>query len=67
MMNKNLASLALDEDSPFANSCLFTLDRLLLLLLLHRNSFFSSPKTSQQSVRKTYRPLIVFFSPCLLA
>ena len=31
------ASLALDEDSPYANSCLFTLDRLLLLLLLRKN------------------------------
>ena len=61
MINKHLASLALDEDSPFTNLCLFTLDRLPLLLLLHRNQFFSSPKTSQQSVRKTYRPLLVFY------
>ena len=30
-------SLALDEDSPFTNSCLFTLDRLPLLLLLRKN------------------------------
>ena len=25
---------------------------------------FSSPKTSQQNVRKIYRPLLVFFTPC---
>ena len=31
------ASLALDEDSPYTNSCLFTLDRLPLLLLLCKN------------------------------
>ena len=31
------ASLALDEDSPYTNSCLFTLDRLPLLLLLRKN------------------------------
>ena len=31
------ASLALYEDSPYTNSCLFTLDRLPLLLLLHKN------------------------------
>ena len=47
------------EDSPFTNSCLFTLDRLPLLVLLRRN--FSSLKTSQQSVRKTYPPLLVFY------
>ena len=32
------ASLALDEDSPYTNSCLFTLDRLPLLLLLRKTS-----------------------------
>ena len=31
-----------------------------LLLLLRKNQFFSSPKTSQQSVRKPYRPLLLF-------
>ena len=31
------ASLALDEDSPYTNSCLFSLDRLPLLLLLRKN------------------------------
>ena len=31
------ASLALDEDSPYTNLCLFTLDRLPLLLLLRKN------------------------------
>ena len=31
------ASLALDEDSPYTNSCLSTLDRLPLLLLLRKN------------------------------
>ena len=31
------ASLGLDEDSPYTNSCLFTLDRLPLLLLLRKN------------------------------
>ena len=54
---QHLKSLALNEDSPF------TLDRLPLLLLLRRNYFFSSPKTSHQSVGKTYRPLLVFYSP----
>ena len=54
MINKHLAFLALDEDSPYTNSCLFTLDRLPL---------FSSPKTSQQSLRKPYRPLLLFNSP----
>ena len=34
-----------------------------LLLLLRKNYFFSSPKTSQQSVRKPYRPLLLFNSP----
>ena len=29
-----------------------------LLLLLRKNQFFSCPKTSQQSVRKPYRPLL---------
>ena len=29
MINKHLASLAFELDSPFTNSCLFTLDRLL--------------------------------------
>ena len=37
MINKHLASLALDEDSPFTNLCLITLDRLSSLLLLRRN------------------------------
>ena len=55
------ASLALDEDSPYTKSCLFTLDRLPLLLLLRKNyKFFNSPKTSQQSVRKPNRPLLLF-------
>ena len=31
------ASLAVDEDSPYTISCLFTLDRLPLLLLLRKN------------------------------
>jgi len=31
------AFLALDEDSPNTNSCLFTLDRLPSLLLLRKN------------------------------
>ena len=35
-----------------------------LLLQLRKNQFFSSPKTSQQSVRKPNRPLFVFDSPC---
>ena len=30
-------SLALDEDSAYTKSCLFTLDRLPLLLLLRQN------------------------------
>ena len=63
MINKHLAFLVLDEDSPYTNSCLFTLDRLPLLLLLRKNQFFSSPKTSQQSVRKPYRTLLIFNSP----
>ena len=37
MINKHLAFLALDEDSPYTNSCLFTLDRLPLLLMLRKN------------------------------
>ena len=47
------------------NSCLFTLERLPLLLLLRKNQFSSSPKTSQQSERKPYCPLLVFNSPCV--
>ena len=47
MINKYLASLALDEDSPFTNSCLFTLDRLPLLLLLRA-------KTSSSAVQKRH-------------
>ena len=35
-----------------------------LLLLLRKNKFSKSPKTSQQSVRKPYCPLLVFNSPC---
>ena len=65
MMNRHLASLALDEDSPYTNSCLFTLDQLPLLLLLRKNQFSSSPKTSQQSVRKPCCPLLVFNSPLM--
>ena len=34
-----------------------------LLLLLRNYKFFSSPKTSQQSVRKPNRPLLLFNSP----
>ena len=68
MINKHLASLALDEDSPFTYSCLFELDRLPLLLLLRRNySSLAVPKTSQQSVRKTYRPLLVKNNPLYAA
>ena len=37
MINKHLAFLALDEDSPYTNSCLCTLDWLPLLLLLRKN------------------------------
>ena len=41
------ASLApLDEDSPYTNSCLFTLDRLPLLLLFR--------KTSSSAVQKRH-------------
>ena len=36
-----------------------------LLLLLRKNQIFSSPKTSQQSVRKPNRPLLLYNSPCL--
>ena len=57
------ASLAVDEDSPYTNSCLLTLGRLPLLLLLRKNYFFSSPTTSQQSVRKPYCSLLLFNSP----
>ena len=39
----------------------FTLDRLPLLL--RKNQSFSSPKTSQQSARKPYCPLLLFNSP----
>ena len=60
MINKHLAS---QQDSQFTNSGLFTLDRLPLLLLLRRNYFFSSPKTSKLSVRKTYRPSLYSISP----
>ena len=67
MINRHLAH----EDSPYTNSCLFTLDRLPLLLWLRKNisnardapDVFSSPKTSQLSVRKPYRPLLLFNSP----
>jgi len=37
MINKHLAFLVVDEDSPYTNSCLFTLDLLPLLLLLRKN------------------------------
>ena len=36
------ASLALDEDSPYTNSCLFTLDRLPLLLLLRHSKVYGN-------------------------
>ena len=39
----------------------FTLDQLPLLL--RKNQSFSSPKTSQQSARKPYCPLLLFNSP----
>ena len=63
MINRHWCISAFDEDSPYTNSCLFTLDRLPLLLLLRKNQFSSSPNTAQQSVRKPYCPLLVFNSP----
>ena len=94
MINKHLASLALDEikqlkmtthnqrrnwniykvggritlylneneDSPFTNSCLFTLDRLSLLLLLRRKETSSSAVQKHHS--KVYKNLSP--PPCIL-
>ena len=36
MINKQMAFLALDEDSPYTNSCLFTLDRHAFVIMLGR-------------------------------
>ena len=59
MINRHWCISALDEDSPNTNSCLFTLDRLPLLLLLRKNQFSSSPNTSQQSVRKSLYSILL--------
>ena len=58
MINKHLASLALDEDSSFTNSCLFTIDCLCYCCYEETSS---SAVQKRDSVRKTYRPLLVFY------
>ena len=46
MINKHLAFLALDEDSPYTNSCLFTLDRLPF--------YYCYAKTNSLAVQKRH-------------
>ena len=65
MINKHLASLALDEDSPFTNSCLFTLDRLSLLLLLRRN--YSSSAVQKRHSKVYEQPIAPSLYSILLA
>ena len=65
MINRHLAHLWRQMK---IHSCLFTLDRLPSLLLLRKNQFFSSSKTSQQSVRKPISPSfypILFSAYCI--
>ena len=64
--NVNKHELVYGESSSTARDepdvCLYHLCYCLqsLLLLLRKNQLFSSPKTSQQSVRKPYCPLLLF-------
>ena len=50
------ASLALDEDSPYTNSCLFTLDRLPLLLLLRKKLVLQQSKNITAKCTETLSP-----------
>ena len=60
------ASLALDEDSPYTNSIMFVYIRsaAFVIVVLHKLVLQQS-KNSQLSVRKPYRPLLLFNSPCI--
>ena len=63
MINKHLAFLALDEDSPYTNSCLFTLDRLPLLLLLRKTSYSAVQKRHSKMYGNPIAPSFYSISP----
>ena len=53
MINKQLAFPALDEDSPYTNSCLFTLDAFAIVvtqkLVLQQSKYFTAKCTETLS------------------
>ena len=66
MINKHLASLAFQQDSPFTNSCLFTLDRLPLLLLLYAETSSSAVQKRHSKVYgNPIAPSFYSISPCM--
>ena len=58
-----MASLALDEDSPYTNSCLFTLDRLPLLLLYAKTSSSAVQKRHSKGYGNPIAPSFYLISP----
>ena len=64
MINKQMAFLALDEDSPYTNSFLFTLDRLPLLLLLYAKTRTSAVQKRHSKVYEN--PIAPSFNSILL-
>ena len=57
MINRHWCISALDEDSPYTNSCLFTLDRLPLLLLLPCYAKTSSPAVQKRHSKVHGNPI----------
>ena len=56
-MQFRLQSLLLKSSATFSG----IFDKMILYqIFLRRNQFFSGPNTSQQSVQKPYRPLLLF-------
>ena len=63
MINTFGASLALDEDSQYTKSCLFTLDRLPLLLLLRKTSYSAVQKHLSKVYGNPIAPSFYSISP----
>ena len=61
MINKHLASLALDEDSPYTNSCLFTLDRLPFVIVVTQKLVLQQSKNVMAKCTENLSP-----PPCVL-